>query len=49
MPAIHGGVSDEMLEAIDEHMVGHDGIEERKNAVEYALEYTLYNKYGIEL
>jgi len=48
MPAIHGGVTEKELQAVDDHIVGRDGIETRSEAVKFAIEYTLYNKFGID-
>lgn len=48
MPAIHAGVSEEMLEELEDNMVEGGQYEDVNDAVRFCVEYTLHNKYNVE-
>lgn len=48
MPAIHGGVSDATLEALQDSMVESGDNEDQAEAVEFCIRYTLIQKYGYD-
>jgi len=46
MPAIHGGVSEELEELFYDEMIDNGRFDDQSDAVEHCVEYTLANKYN---
>lgn len=49
MPAIHGGADQEVLDALDEEMIENGRFENRSEALEYCLKYTLRVKHNADI
>lgn len=49
MPAVHGGLSEEELEAFEQYLIEGGPYENQSEAVKFCVRYTLSKKYGLDL
>lgn len=49
MPALQGGTDEEIYEAFLDNVVAEGRFDSKSEALEFCVQYTLYNRYDIDV